>query len=108
MANLGELKNRLGLNVPAGFAVTSSAYYRFLSHNDIQTEINRRFISADLDDMEELYKLSSDIQLMIIRGDIPDDLKHDMMNLWKKMEREKGKPDHGSSRNAEPLRVCSP
>ncbi|WP_156906841.1 PEP/pyruvate-binding domain-containing protein [Desulforegula conservatrix] len=90
MANLGELKNRIGLEVPAGFAVTSSAYYRFLSHNDIQAEINRRFIAADLFNMEDLYKLSSDIQLMIIRGEIPDDLKHDMMNLWKIMEREKG------------------
>lgn len=91
MANLGELKNRIGLDVPAGFAVTSSAYYRFLAHNDIQAEINRRFIAADLDNMEELYKLSSDIQLMIIRGEIPDDLKHDMMNLWKILERERGR-----------------
>jgi len=91
MANLGELKNRIGLEVPAGFAVTSSAYYRFLAHNDIQAEINRRFIAADLDNMEDLYKLSSEIQLMIIRGEIPEDLKHDMMTSWKRMEGEKGR-----------------
>lgn len=91
MANLGELKNKICLDAPSGFAITSSAYYRFLSHNDIQTEINRRFIAADLDNMDDLYKLSSDIQLMIIRGEIPDDLKHDMMNQWRIMERETGR-----------------
>lgn len=90
MANLGEIKNRIGLDVPSGFAITSRAYYRFLSHNDLQAEINRRFIAADLDNMDDLYKLSSDIQLMIIRGEIPDDLKHDMMNQWRLMKREKG------------------
>ena len=34
-ASLGEVLNRVGLPIPAGFAITTRAYEAFLAHNDL-------------------------------------------------------------------------
>ena len=47
MANLGEIRNRLGLRVPPGFAITAAAFQRVIDHNDLQSEIDRRMQAAD-------------------------------------------------------------
>ena len=82
MANLGELKNNLKLNVPDGFAITSSAFQRFIEHNDLRPEINRRFQSANLDDMESLFTLSAEIQYLISTSKIPKSLEDAIMDAW--------------------------
>jgi pyruvate,water dikinase len=90
MANLGEIKNRLKINVPKGFTITAAAYERFITENDLQAEINRRFQSADVDNMERLYTLSSEIQQLIISSDIPEDLAVSIMQAWKHLTSETG------------------
>ncbi|MBA4368759.1 MAG: pyruvate, water dikinase [Desulfobacterium sp.] len=74
MANLGELKNRIGLKVPDGFSITVAAYDLFLRHNDLQAEIDRRIQAATLENMENLVALSSEIRQLIIQGEMPPDL----------------------------------
>ena len=74
MANLGEIKNRLKINIPEGFVITAAAYERFITENDLQAEIDRRFQSADGENVETLYALSSNIQQLIIQARLPDDL----------------------------------
>ncbi len=68
MADLGEIKNRIHLKVPEGFAITAQAYYRFTELNDLQTEIHRRVQAASVDRLDDLYKLSSDLQEMLSSG----------------------------------------
>jgi len=92
MANLGEIKNKLGINIPGGFIITAAAYDRFIKENDLQVEIDRRFQSLDGDDMEKLYTLSSEIQQLIIKSRIPDDLVDDVRQAYIKLESDtKGK-----------------
>jgi pyruvate,water dikinase len=90
MANLGEIKNRLQIKVPGGFVITAAAYERFIRENDLQAEIDRRFQSADVDNMERLYTLSSEIQQLIITSVIPDDLAVSIMQAWKHLTSETG------------------
>jgi len=90
MANLGEIKNRLQIKVPKGFVITAAAYEKFIMENDLQTEIDRRFQSADVDNMERLYTLSSKIQQLIITSRISDDLTDSIMQAWKHLESETG------------------
>ena len=75
MANLGELRNRLGLRVPEGFAVTATAARHFMEASHVHAEINRRLQTLDVDDLEELYKGSTEIQDLIRNAPLPDDLE---------------------------------
>ena len=51
MANLGEIRNRIGLRVPNGFAITAAAARHFMEQSHIQDEINRRLKTLDIDDL---------------------------------------------------------
>jgi len=91
MANLGEIKNSLTMRVPPGFAVTASGYLRFLEHNDLQAEIDRRIQAAESDDVEALYNMSAEIQQEIMRAEVPADLEAAMRDAWARMEAEAGR-----------------
>lgn len=72
MANLGEITTRLpNLTVPPGFAITTAAYDLFLTHNRIQEEIDRRLQSLEAEDISNLYRTSSEIQMLICSGELP-------------------------------------
>lgn len=74
MLGLCEIRNRLALPVPEGFVVTTYAFDRFFSDTGIQTEINRRFQTADPRDVENLHALCSEIQQLILRTPLPGEL----------------------------------
>jgi pyruvate,water dikinase len=74
MANLGEIRNKLQIRIPDGFVITAAAYDRVIEENDLQSEIDRLFQSADENNIETLYALSSKIQQLIIQSKMPDDL----------------------------------
>ncbi len=90
MANLGEVKNRIHLKVPAGFVITSSAFKRFMDYNSLQVEIDRKLQSIDSDDIEDLYAFSAEIQQLVIRSRIPDDLEAAIRGAWEDLEAESG------------------
>jgi pyruvate,water dikinase len=90
MANLGEVKNRIHLKVPAGFVITASAFKRFMDYNSLQVEIDRRLQSIDADDIEDLYSFSAEVQQLVIRSRIPDDLEAAIRGAWEDLEAESG------------------
>ena len=92
MANLGEIKNSLNLRVPPGFGITVRAYQRFVEHNDLQAEIDRRMQAAESENIEALYSLSAEIQQLIIRAEVPPDLVDAVHGAWSAIEREAGGP----------------
>lgn len=92
MANLGEIKSVLGLQVPPGFVVTASGYRRFIEHNDLQAEIDRRMQLAESEEIETLFSLSAEVQQLIIRAEVPPDLAAAIRDAWGEIERESGKP----------------
>ncbi len=91
MSNLGLLIRNTDLTVPSGFVLTAAAYRKFLDHNGLQPEIDRRIQSADLNDLETLYRLSSDIQQLIIRSRIPEDLSAALSQAWQHLEDRQGR-----------------
>jgi pyruvate,water dikinase len=91
MANIGEMKNRLNLTVPAGFVITAAAYKKFISYNDLQSEIDRLFQSVETDDVEQLYILSAKIRQTIIMADIPEELESAVKESYEKLERDAGR-----------------
>jgi len=74
-ANLGELLNRVGLPIPHGFAITTSAYNHFLGQNDLIDEINRMRRHLDLHDPHAINNVSQEIQCLITAAPVPADLE---------------------------------
>ncbi len=73
-ANLGELKMRLNLPVPGGFAITAWAYKLFLDSNNLQKKITDEISEIDLHKYEDLLRASDSIQNLILNSPIPDEL----------------------------------
>jgi pyruvate, water dikinase len=71
MANLGELRNHLGLAVPEGFAITAYAYQEFINYHNLQEEISLRLSELDINNLEDLIVVSRDIQQLILGKSIP-------------------------------------
>lgn len=90
MANLGELINTLHLPGPSGFVLTANAYHKFMTHNDLQTEIYRRIQSARPHRREELLTLSSEIQRLIIRSPLPEELENAVYEAYSQIEAQEG------------------
>ncbi len=91
MANLGEIKNRINLQVSNGFVITASGYQRFVEHSDLQGEIDRRIQAADTERIDQLYALSADIQQLIIRSPLPKDLEEAISKQYRMLQQEDGK-----------------
>ncbi|MCX7793434.1 MAG: PEP-utilizing enzyme [Thermodesulfovibrionales bacterium] len=73
-ANLGEIRNRLKMSTPAGFAITAYGYKRFMEHNGLVEKIKRRLPDLQIDNIEQLNRISREIQYMVISAEIPEDL----------------------------------
>ena len=74
-ASLGEVLNRVGLPIPAGFAITTRAYQYFLVTNDLVDEINKRKMELDPQDPETVAQVSAAIQQLILAAQVPPDLE---------------------------------
>ncbi len=74
-ANLGELKNRVGLPVPEGFAISSYAFKKFMEHNGFLSRINEELSAISIRDYDGLAGASGRIRQSVLDGDIPADLR---------------------------------
>ncbi len=86
MANLGMIKNHLGLRVPDGFVITAAAYQRFMEHDDLKGEIRRRMQSIGTESIEDLQQLCSDLQQLIAGWPLPEEVKSAIENAYEELE----------------------
>ncbi len=68
-AALAEMSNYLKLNIPGGFAITTSAFDEFVAGNNLQEKIRATGGSSPADD--SLYE---EIRRLIMNGTIPEEL----------------------------------
>jgi pyruvate,water dikinase len=80
------MKNRLDIPTPEGFVITSAGYETFLSANDLQAEIDSRFQAAETDNIAKLYELSSDVQQLILRAEVPEALRSGIYQAVTRLE----------------------
>ena len=90
MANLGELSNRLGLAVPAGFVITAAAFDRYLEHNQLQDEINRIIQKSSTESTDQVFFLSSTLQQLMVGAELPPDLAEQIMRAYAELESKAG------------------
>ncbi len=73
-AQLGEIRNKLDIPVPEGFAISSWAYKRFIDANKIQEKISHEIESVDIKEYEDLERISNSIRDAISKCPLPEDL----------------------------------
>ncbi|MFA5930269.1 MAG: phosphoenolpyruvate synthase [Candidatus Micrarchaeia archaeon] len=83
-ANLGEMSS-IGLPVPGGFVVTSGAYYSFIAHNNIGKTIKEMTSDLNTEDNDKLNVASDVIKTKILSGEIPPQLRNDILTAYKSM-----------------------
>jgi len=83
-ANLGEM-TRAGFPVPPGFAITVQAYDTFLKDNDMADKVYGMLAELDVNDPEDLARVSTKIQKMILTGKFPSELAHEVIKSYKKL-----------------------
>lgn len=91
MANVAEIRNSIDVPTPPGFVISAHAYDMFMNHNDLQAEIDRRIQAADSERLDDLYRLSMDIQQLIISSEVPAELEEAIYRAHETIEQKMGK-----------------
>ncbi len=75
MAGLGDIAKQPDVAVPPGFVISAKAYHRFMAHGRLQEEINQRIQSHDGENLDRLYELSSVLQRLVMKAEVPRDVE---------------------------------
>ena len=84
-ANLGEMKNRLGLPIPDGFIITNEAYRLVMAENLLTDRIHTFLQTLVPDNIEALAAQSEEIKAAIRRAEIPTKLQEEVAWHYQKM-----------------------
>jgi len=87
-ASIGEMISRLadlGVSVPGGFATTAHAYRDFLAQGGLDGRIREALASLDVDDVERLAVVGSQIRGWMLATPFPDRLQAEVLDSWRKM-----------------------
>jgi len=77
-SNLGEVSNRVGLPVPAGFAVTAFAYRSFVEGSGIQKRLDELWQQLDLENRDGLSKISAEMVRLVREARIQQDVEEEI------------------------------
>ena len=83
-ANLGELVNA-NFPVPAGFIITSRAYFDFIESTGIKKEIIEKIDALDVDNTAELKKVTAEVRELIKKTSMSEELKNEIINAYCKL-----------------------
>lgn len=91
-ANLGEILNRVGLPVPRGFAITTTAFQEFFAHAGLWSEIKRIKLGIVPDAPGSLDQASEEIQRAILTAPMTPSLEQAILAAHDQLAQECGKP----------------
>ena len=86
MANLGDIKNRMQMNVPEGFVITATAHGMFMQAEGLQKEVDRLFQVAGSDEDRNLDLVSSQIRQLIMSAEVPEPIYHAVNEAYARMK----------------------
>ena len=74
MANLGEVRNEVGLPVPPGFVITTAAFVRFMSENELWERAQRLESLLETHGAQALAEACKEVQRAIMDSPVPAEL----------------------------------
>ncbi|MGD0662884.1 MAG: PEP/pyruvate-binding domain-containing protein [Syntrophorhabdales bacterium] len=81
-ANLGEMRNRMHLPVPEGFAISAYAYKTFLGNGVLGNDVAKRLAAVNIHDRQAVSQLSREIQQAVLAGSVPPELKDAILQAY--------------------------
>ena len=84
-SSLGEMLNnltKLGINVPGGFAITSSAFNEFISNSKIDKEISKELANLNVENLSDLRRAGKKIRGLILKTPLPQNLISEIQQAW--------------------------
>jgi pyruvate,water dikinase len=85
-ASLGEMIGNLtskGINVPEGFAITTSAFRMFVDHSDLSKIIAEQVEGVDSDNPSDVAERGAKIRKAFLDSDFPEELKREIaFSYW--------------------------
>ncbi len=97
---LAELRADIGLPVPDGFCITTSACGRYLRQGDLMRSISSELDSISLRDKEELSRASAAIRSMVLGAGWPEPAGRAILDSFDALERKLGGPLQVSVRSS--------
>jgi len=88
--NLAVLKNELHAPVPAGFSITTSAFFKLIEHNHLRAPINDLLAAIDIEDQQSLLQQSALLVELIRSARIPSEISLEIINAYAQMEQQRG------------------
>ena len=92
-ASLGEMFANLtkkGVRIPDGFATTAEAYNYFFEANDLKKKIKKIIKGLDTHNVVDLMKRGAEIRKTILEAELPQDLKDQITEAYRKLSRKHG------------------
>lgn len=87
-ANLGELVNA-NFPVPAGFIVTSRAYFDFIESTGLKQKIIELIDPLDVDNTAELKRVTAEVRKLIKETPMSETLKNEITTAYRKLGQHK-------------------
>jgi len=87
-ANLGEMC-KLKMPVPPGFVITAQAYSYFIEKAGLVKKIKKLVDSIDVDDTTALEEKAKEIREMIIKSEMPEDLRCEILDDYENLSVDK-------------------
>jgi len=90
-ASLGEMYRHLtkyGINIPNGYATTSSAYREFLEVSGLKNKIKEILKGLDTHNVKDLMKRGAEIRKVIIATEFPKEFSKEILEAYRKLSAE--------------------
>ena len=85
-SSLGEMisnLSKLGVNVPGGFAITSTAFNEFLSLSGLDQIISEELSNLDVENLTDLRRSGKKLRGLILKTPLPEILISEIKKAWK-------------------------
>ena len=84
-SSLGEMLSNLtelGINVPGGFAITSSAFDEFMSSSKIDKVISKELANLNVENLRDLRRTGKKLRGLILKTPLPQNLISQIEQAW--------------------------
>ena len=88
--NLATIGRELQMPIPAGFVITTNAFYYFIEFNNLRNLIDARLANLDINSTASLDAVSQELMEAFIGARIPPDIEKAILSAFKVLQKTSG------------------